>query len=43
MADYREAVDELYAEAARNAIGNLCCTQTPPWKLPGLVPGDGCC
>lgn len=38
MTDYREAVDKLYAEAAQSAMGKLCCTQTPPWKLPGLVP-----
>jgi len=35
--DYREAVEELYAEAAAEPQPVLCCTQTPPWKLPGLV------
>jgi len=34
--DYREAVEELYAEAAAEPMPVLCCTQTPAWKLPGL-------
>ncbi|MEW5850447.1 MAG: arsenosugar biosynthesis arsenite methyltransferase ArsM [Myxococcota bacterium] len=33
---YQDVVDEVYAEAARTAQPKLCCTQTPPWKLPGL-------
>src|SRR5512139_1444285 len=37
MTDYLDAVDALYTEAARAPIAALCCTSTPPWKLPGLV------
>lgn len=41
MQDYRTAVEDLYREAAQNAQSKLCCTLTPPWKLPGLsVPPD---
>jgi ubiquinone/menaquinone biosynthesis C-methylase UbiE len=36
MNDYRSTVEELYADAAVSAQPKLCCTQTPPWKLPGL-------
>src|SRR2546430_1392525 len=36
MHDYRETVEELYSAAATTAAPKLCCTQTPPWKLPGL-------
>jgi ubiquinone/menaquinone biosynthesis C-methylase UbiE len=34
--DYRTTVEALYADAARTAQPKLCCTQTPPWRLPGL-------
>lgn len=34
--DYRDTVAELYAGAAAEPQPALCCTQTPPWKLPGL-------
>ena len=37
MSDYRETVEQLYAEAAVTAQPKLCCTQTPPWRLPGLT------
>src|SRR4051794_39821471 len=37
MSDYRETVEQLYAEAAIEAQPKLCCTQTPVWKLPGLT------
>ncbi|MDZ4772346.1 MAG: arsenosugar biosynthesis arsenite methyltransferase ArsM [Planctomycetota bacterium] len=37
MSDYRTTVEALYAEAAVTANASLCCTQTPPWQLPGLV------
>jgi len=33
---YQRAVEELYAEAAIAPQPVLCCTQTPPWQLPGL-------
>ncbi len=36
MADYRDEVERLYAEAAGVPMAALCCTQVPPWKLPGL-------
>jgi SAM-dependent methyltransferase len=36
MSDYRATVDALYAEAAATPMPSLCCTSTPPWKLPGL-------
>jgi SAM-dependent methyltransferase len=36
VSDYREAVEELYAEAAVTTQSALCCTQTSPWRLPGL-------
>lgn len=35
--DYRAAVADLYAEAAETPQPVLCCTQTPPWQLPGLT------
>lgn len=34
--DYQTATDALYAEAATTPMASLCCTSTPPWKLPGL-------
>lgn len=37
MTDYRAAVENLYREAAQTTQSKLCCTLTPPWKLPGLV------
>lgn len=36
MSDYRDEVEKFYAEAASTPQPKLCCTQTPPWKLPGL-------
>jgi len=36
MDDYRATVDALYAEAAATPMPSLCCTSTPPWRLPGL-------
>ena len=36
MSDYRIEVERLYAEAANVPMSSLCCTQVPPWKLPGL-------
>ena len=35
--DYRSVVEDVYAEAAAVPQPVLCCTQTPTWKLPGLV------
>lgn len=37
MSDYRETVEQLYTEAALAAQPKLCCTMTPPWRLPGLT------
>lgn len=34
---YQTAVDRLYADAAVSAQPKLCCTQTPTWRLPGLI------
>jgi len=34
--DYLETVERLYAQAAVTPQAKLCCTLTPPWKLPGL-------
>lgn len=34
--DYRAVVEALYASAAETPQAALCCTLTPPWKLPGL-------
>ncbi|MAQ18607.1 MAG: SAM-dependent methyltransferase [Sandaracinus sp.] len=36
MGDYRDVVEEVYAEAADVPQGALCCTQSPVWELPGL-------
>jgi SAM-dependent methyltransferase len=36
MNDYRSTVEALYADAAATPMPSLCCTSTPPWKLPGL-------
>lgn len=36
MTDYRDVAEALYADAAHTPQPALCCTQTPPWKLPGL-------
>jgi ubiquinone/menaquinone biosynthesis C-methylase UbiE len=41
MGDYREAVENVYAEAAITPQPALCCTQTPLWELPGLVAPQG--
>ena len=37
MSDYLETVEQLYADAAVTVQPKLCCTQTPPWQLPGLT------
>ncbi|MBO6937807.1 MAG: arsenosugar biosynthesis arsenite methyltransferase ArsM [Deltaproteobacteria bacterium] len=37
MGDYRDVVEEVYAEAAEVPQAALCCTQSPVWELPGLV------
>jgi len=34
--DYQATVDALYADAATTPMSALCCTSTPPWRLPGL-------
>jgi SAM-dependent methyltransferase len=31
-----QTADEVYAEAASAPQAALCCTQVPPWRLPGL-------
>jgi len=36
MQNYQDTVDALYAEAAGTPQPALCCTSSPPWKLPGL-------
>lgn len=35
-ASYIDTVDAVYDEAALQPQASLCCTMTPPWKLPGL-------
>lgn len=37
MSDYRQAVEDLYRNAAYEAEPALCCTSAPSWKLPGLT------
>jgi SAM-dependent methyltransferase len=39
--EYRAVVEALYAEAAEIPQAALCCTQTPPWRLPGLQVPSG--
>jgi len=34
--DYRQVTEALYADAAVTPQAALCCTQAPPWRLPGL-------
>ena len=41
MTDYQQVTDELYGDAARTPMQALCCTQTPTWRLPGLVVPQG--
>jgi SAM-dependent methyltransferase len=36
MSNYLQTVKEVYAEAAEHPDANLCCTQSPVWRLPGL-------
>jgi len=36
MSTYQDAADDLYARAAAEPMPALCCTQLPPWRLPGL-------
>jgi SAM-dependent methyltransferase len=36
MNEYLKTVEEVYAEAARQPDGELCCTRSPVWKLPDL-------
>jgi len=36
MSDYQQVTDALYTDAAATPQPALCCTSTPPWKLPGL-------
>ena len=38
--DYRQAVEDLYRDAAETPMGKLCCTTSPVWRMPGLtIPG----
>ncbi len=41
MSSYLEVVSSLYASAAVTPDASLCCTSTPPWKLPGLTVPQG--
>jgi SAM-dependent methyltransferase len=36
MSSYLQTVEEVYAAAAVNPVGDLCCTRSPLWPLPGL-------
>lgn len=36
MSDYLQTVADVYAEAARAPDANLCCTESPVWRLPDL-------
>src|SRR4051812_16575443 len=36
MSTYLRTVEEVYAEAPREADPDLCCTKSPAWRLPGL-------
>lgn len=36
MSNYLETVADVYAEAARQPDANLCCTESPVWRLPDL-------
>jgi SAM-dependent methyltransferase len=38
MSDYLQTVASVYAEAAVNPDGGLCCATSPVWRLPDLVP-----
>jgi hypothetical protein len=39
--DYRQIVEEFYADAAQTPRASLCCTTVPIWRLPGLVVPQG--
>lgn len=41
MSSYLDVVSSLYASAALTPDASLCCTSTPPWKLPGLTVPQG--
>jgi ubiquinone/menaquinone biosynthesis C-methylase UbiE len=41
MSNYLDTVNDVYAKAALEPDASLCCTSTPPWKLPGLVVPKG--
>jgi SAM-dependent methyltransferase len=36
MSNYLDVVKDVYAEAARQPDGKLCCTSSPAWSLPEL-------
>ncbi|GIW78234.1 MAG: methyltransferase type 11 [Gemmatales bacterium] len=36
MNDYLQTVEAVYAEAAKTPDAELCCTQSPVWRLPDL-------
>lgn len=35
--DYRQAVEDLYRDAADTPMSKLCCTTSPVWRMPGLT------
>lgn len=35
--DYRQAVEDLYRDAATTPMSTLCCTTSPVWRMPGLT------
>jgi len=37
MPNYLQTVEDVYAAAARRPDQNLCCTNSPVWRLPDLV------
>ena len=37
MSDYLQTVADVYAEAAQQPDGGLCCVSSPVWRLPDLV------
>lgn len=36
MSNYLQTVADVYAEAARRPDANLCCSESPVWRLPDL-------